>query len=106
MLEKLARRAADASGQNVVTLIRRGTLAFLALVWVVGIAAAAIAVWLLLARGESQTRATAASLEQYARRNLEISAFVADEFARYLDRTGGDLALAGDAARQSTSCAG
>lgn len=98
MLETLARRIADARGLNVVTLIRRGTLAFLVAVWLVGIAAAAIAVWLLLTRADSQVRATASGLEQYARRNLEIGSFVTEEFSRYLDRVGAERALTGDAA--------
>lgn len=97
MLESLARRAANASGVNVVTLIKRGTMVFLALVWLVGIIAAAIVLWLLLARGESQVRAMAQGLEQYARRNLEISAFVTNEFVLYLDRVGSERALDGDA---------
>jgi two-component sensor histidine kinase len=97
VLEALARRVADASGQDVVTLIRRGTRVFLALVWLVGAIAAAVTLWLLLAQGQSQARAMAQSIEQYARRNLEISAFVANEFLHYLDRAGGERAVNGDA---------
>ena len=85
MLRLLLGRAKTVKGQEVVPLIRRGTFLVLLLIWSVAATAAALSVWLLYTRAASQTEATAQGLEQYARRNIEISSFVADDFVRFLD---------------------
>ncbi len=74
---------------------------FLALIWMVAVLAAAVAVWLLVTRAMSEVQATVVSLEDYARRNIELGDFVADEFARYLDRRGDGNVLKGDVAASS-----
>ncbi|MFN4142984.1 sensor histidine kinase [Aestuariivirga sp.] len=84
--------------EEVVPLIRRGTVAFLAVLWLVAAVAATLAVWLLIARSEAETKATASALEQYARRSIEMGDFVASELAQFLDGRGSLDGLAEDAA--------
>ena len=96
MLQSLNRYAERAGTEEVVPLIRRGTFFFLTLLWLFAALAAAVSVWLLLARSEAETQATAKSLEQYARRNIELSDFVADQFIAFLDRRGGIEGMTSD----------
>lgn len=98
MLNGLSRQIGQAEGANVVPLIRYGTGAFLAMLWLFFLAAAALSLWLLLARAEAETQATAESLEEYARRSIEISDFVTEEFNAFLDRRGSTEGLRDDAA--------
>lgn len=96
MLQSLNRYTDRVRTEEVVPLIRRGTALFLALLWLFAALAAAISVWLLIARSEAETQATAETLEQYARRNIELSDFVADEFIAFLDRRGGIEGMSSD----------
>jgi len=96
VLQSLNRYTDRVRTEEVVPLIRRGTALFLALLWLFAALAAAISVWLLIARSEAETQATAETLEQYARRNIELSDFVADEFIAFLDRRGGIEGMSSD----------
>lgn len=78
-----------ADGAEVVSLIRRGTLAMLSLLWLFALGGTAIALWLLISRGIAETQATAISLEQYARRHIEVGDYVAEGLVHYLDHRGG-----------------
>ncbi len=88
MLSWLINPLRHADSAEVVLLIRRGTLVVLALLWLLALAAAATSIWLLVTRGVLETEATAAGLEQYARRNIELSDFVTDGFVHYLQHRG------------------
>lgn len=96
MLQSLNRYAERVGTEEVVPLIRRGTFFFLTLLWLFAALAAVVSVWLLIARSEAETQATAESLEQYARRNIELSDFVADQFIAFLDRRGGIAGITSD----------
>lgn len=96
MLQSLNRYTDRVRTEEVVPLIRRGTALFLALLWLFAALASAVSVWLLIARSEAETQATAESLEQYARRNIELSDFVADQFIAFLDRRGGIEGMSSD----------
>ena len=85
-----------ADGAEVVALIRRGTLAMLTLLWLFALAGAAIALWLLITRGIAETQATAAGLEQYARRHIELGDFVTEGVIHYLDHRGSVEGLSKD----------
>lgn len=89
MLSWLINPLNHADSTEVVSLIRRGTMVVLALLWLLAVATFGTVVWLLVTRGIAETQATAAGLEQYARRNIELGDFVTDAFADYLNQRGG-----------------
>jgi two-component sensor histidine kinase len=96
MLSWLINPLRHADSAEVVSLIRRGTMIVLALLWLFAAVAAATASWLMVSRGIAETEATAAGLEQYARRSIELSDFVSDGFAHYLQHRGSTEGLERD----------
>lgn len=96
MLSWLINPLRHADSAEVVSLIRRGTMVVLALLWLCALVAAATALWLLVTRGIAETQATAAGLEQYARRTIELSDVVAEGVIHYLDHRDGLEGLEGD----------
>ncbi len=96
MLSWLINPLHHADSAELVSLIRRGTMIVLALIWLFAAIAAATASWLMVSRGIAETEATAAGLEQYARRNIELSDFVSDGFAHYLQHRGNTAGLEQD----------
>lgn len=96
VLQSLNRYAARMGTEEVVPLIRRGTALFVTLLWLLAALASVVSVWLLISRSEAETQATAETLAQYARRNIELSDFVADQFIAFLDRRGGIEGMTSD----------
>jgi two-component sensor histidine kinase len=96
MLSWLINPLHHADSAEVVSLIRRGTMIVLAILWLFAAVAAATASWLMVSRGIAETEATAAGLEQYARRSIELSDFVSDGFAHYLQHRDGTAGLERD----------
>lgn len=82
--------------EQLVPLIRRGTAFFIILMWILALLTAAVTVWLILARSQAEAEATAEGLEQYARRNIELGDFVADELIAFLDARGGIAGIGSD----------
>ena len=93
MLSWLINPLRHVDSAELVPLIRRGTFIVLLLLWLLALAAAATSIWLLVSRGIAETEATAAGLEEYARRNIELSDFVTEGVTHYLQLRGGIAGL-------------
>lgn len=96
-LRRLAQGMAAVS-PDVAPLIRRATRIMLAMIWVLALLAAIGIGVLLVSHARSHSQANAVSLEQYARRTIDLAAFVVDEFEEFLDQRGGIDGIAVDPA--------
>jgi two-component sensor histidine kinase len=96
MRAKLDDQMPAGKDKQLVLLIRRGTVSFLVTLWTIGMLMAALLVWMLVDRAWRETESAVAALEQYAKRSIELSDFVADEYARFLDERGQLPLIRGD----------
>lgn len=97
-LRQLASGAQSTTESDVGPLIRRAARLVLLLLWIMAALVALVSGWLLLNHARSHTEATAISLEQYARRNIALAAFVVYELGEFLDERGGVDGFAADGA--------